>query len=45
MKRTFVMLSGAKHLLFFIENKQKQILRRFAPQDDMRGDFRANGRV
>jgi len=31
------MLSEAKHLLFLIENKQKQILR-FA-QDDILGDF------
>ena len=31
------MLSAAKHLLYLIENKQKQILR-FA-QDDMQGAF------
>jgi hypothetical protein len=31
------MLSAAKHLLFLIENKQKQILR--SAQDDMLGGF------
>jgi len=31
------MLSAAKHLLFLIENKQKQILR--CAQDDMLGVF------
>jgi hypothetical protein len=36
------MLSGARHLLFLIENKQKQILR-FA-QDDRIGVFQYQGR-
>jgi len=31
------MLSAAKHLVFLIENKQKQILR--SAQDDMLGGF------
>jgi hypothetical protein len=33
------MLSAAKHLLFLVENKQKQILR--SAQDDMVGAFSA----
>ena len=36
------MLSGAKHLLYLIENKQKQILRPPTAQDDMVGGFFIN---
>jgi hypothetical protein len=37
MKRVPVMLSAAKHLLFLVENKQKQIPR--CARDDMVGTF------
>ena len=36
-KKVYVMLSAAKHLLFLVENKQKQTLR--LAQDDMRRGF------